>query len=136
MSGPAGRVLVEGTARGRLLRLGAPISFWGGVDPASGRISDPRHPDHGTDIAGRILAASATVGSSSSSAVMLELLRIGRAPAALLLAEPDAILVLGVIVAREMGYPTIPVLEVAAEDIAKLPDGAEIQVDNGAIRPV
>lgn len=136
MSDPAGRVLVEGTARGRLLRLGAPISFWGGVDPASGRISDPRHPDHGTDIAGRILAAPATVGSSSSSAVMLELLRIGRAPAALLLVEPDAILVLGVIVAREMGYPTIPVLEVAAEDIAKLPDGAEIQVDNGAIRLV
>lgn len=136
MTGIAGRVLVDGIGQGPLLLLGAPICFWGGVDPETGRIGDPRHPDHGAEIAGRVLAAPATVGSSSSSAVMLELLRIGRAPAALLLAEPDAILVLGVIVAREMGYPTIPVLEVAAEDIAKLPDGAEIQVDNGAIRPV
>ena len=104
------RVLVA-EAAGTVLRLAAPISFWGGVDPADGRITDPRHPDHGTSIAGRVLVLPTTIGSSSSSAILLELLAAGRGPAALILGQPDAILVLGVLVAGEMGYGTIPVLE-------------------------
>lgn len=136
MTGITGRVLVDGAGQGQLLLLGAPISFWGGVDPETGRISDPRHPDHGADISGRVLALPATVGSSSSSAVMLELLRLGQAPAALLLAEADAILTLGVIVAREMNYATIPVLEVAAGDLAALPRDGEIRVEGGVITSV
>lgn len=118
-----GRVLLDGAARGPLLRLVEPISFWGGVDPASGTLTDPRHPRHGASIAGTVLAFAATRGSSSSSAIMLELLRVGKAPAALLLGEPDAILALGIIVGREMGYPAIPVLALAAADQALLPDG-------------
>lgn len=134
MTGLGGRVLVPGTATGKLLRLTAPISFWGGVDPATGRISDPRHPEHGLDIAGRVLALPATVGSSSSSAIMLELLRIGKAPAAVLLGKVDAILVLGVIVAREMGYNTIPVLDVSEAELARLPANATLQIiEDGGI---
>jgi predicted aconitase with swiveling domain len=53
----------------------------------------------------------AAIGSSSSSAVLLELIHNGCAPIALLLGEPDAILALGVIVAREMGYGTLPVVQ-------------------------
>ncbi|MEJ2122231.1 MAG: DUF126 domain-containing protein, partial [Alphaproteobacteria bacterium] len=79
------RILIPGAAEGPLLRLRAPISFWGGVDPKSGRLADPRHPDHGASVAGTVLAVPETIGSSSSSAVMLELMRGGAAPAALLL---------------------------------------------------
>lgn len=130
------RILVAGEAQGTLLRLAAPISFWGGVDAGSGRIADPRHPDHGAEIAGTVLAIEATIGSSSSSAVMLELLRIGKAPAALLLGEIDAILTLGVIVAREMGYPTIPVLALSAGEIARLPaNGTRLSVEGDKIVP-
>ena len=91
-----GRVLVAGAGEGPLLRLSAPISFWGGVDPLSGRIADPRHPDHGRSVAGMVLAVPSAVGSSSSSAIMLELLRNGVAPAAVLMGTADAILALGV----------------------------------------
>lgn len=105
-----GEVLIAGTAEAPVLCLGKPISFWGGVDPFSGRITDPRHPDHGAVIGGQVLVLPGTIGSSSSSAVMLELMASGRAPAALILAEPDAILVLGVVVAREMGHGAIPAL--------------------------
>ena len=124
-----GRVLVPGEAEGRVLALAAPISFWGGVDPATGRIADPRHPDHGAEIAGRVLALPAAIGSSSSSAIMLELLRNGKAPAALLLGAVDAILVLGVIVARELGEPTIPVLALDPGDLACLPRDGWIKVE-------
>jgi len=117
------RVLVDGTAQGPLLRLAEPISFWGGVDPATARLTDPRHPQHGVSIAGMVLALAATRGSSSSSAIMLELLARGIAPAALLLGEPDAILALGVLVGREMGYQAIPVLAIPAIEQARLPTG-------------
>jgi predicted aconitase with swiveling domain len=124
----AEEVLLPGAARGPLLRLGKPISFWGGVDPWSGRITDPRHPDHDRMIGGTILALPGTIGSSSSSAVMLELLAGGRAPAALLLAEPDAILTLGVVVGGEMGYGTIPVLRLSAAAQQALPQRARLAI--------
>ena len=98
-------VLVPGPETiGEALVLGKAISFWGGIDPASGAISDPRHPQHGTSIAGRVLFLPATIGSSSASAVLLELVRNRLAPAAIVMHEPDAILLLGLIVAHEMGW--------------------------------
>jgi len=122
------RVLVPGTARGPLMRLRAPISFWGGVDPVSGRVADPRHPDFGRAVGGTVLVVPSTVGSSSSSAIMLELLRCGTAPAALLLGKADAILALGVVVARELGRAGIPVVEIAAEALASLDEGIPVRV--------
>jgi predicted aconitase with swiveling domain len=100
-------ILVPGKAgEGEALVLTAPISFWGGVDPRTGRIADVRHPQHGEVISGRVLFLPGTIGSSSASAVLMELVHNGRAPAALVLHEPDAILLLGLIVAREMGWET------------------------------
>ena len=63
-------------------------------------------PQHGETIAGTVLFLPGTIGSSSASAVLLELVHNGNAPAALVLHEPDAILLLGLIVAREMGWTT------------------------------
>lgn len=109
-------VLVPGTGgRGPALVLDAPISFWGGVDPATGRIADVRHPQLGASVAGTVLFLPGTIGSSSASAVLLELVHNGHAPAALVLHEPDAILLLGLIVAREMGWETPVALRLPRE---------------------
>jgi len=123
-----GRPLVPGEASGRLLRLTHPISFWGGVDPVAGEIVDPRHPQFGARLAGRVLAIPSAVGSSSSSAIMLELLREGTAPAAILMGRADAILALGAVVAGELGYDTIPIVEVDPEVMASIPDGSTVDV--------
>jgi uncharacterized protein len=99
-----GEVLIEGRPiRGEAMALTAPISFWGGVNPKTGEIADVRHPEFGRSIAGRLLLIPATIGSSSAAAILLELVHAGLAPAAIVLHEPDAILLLGLIVAREMG---------------------------------
>jgi len=104
-----GEVLLGGPATtADTLVLSAPISFWGGVDPKSGDIADTRHPEFAQNISHRAVFIPATVGSSSAAAILLELVHAGRAPAALVLHEPDAILLLGLIVAREMGM-TIPI---------------------------
>lgn len=108
--------------------MSAPISFWGGVDPLSGRIVDPRHPDHGRSIAGTVLAVPSAVGSSSSSAIMLELLRNGVAPAAVLMGTADAILALGVVVGRELGYAPIAVVQVPLASMAHFTEGVLLHV--------
>jgi uncharacterized protein len=97
----------QGTTADALV-LTAPISFWGGVDPRTGAIADARHPEFAQKISSRVLMIPATVGSSSAAAILLELVHGGIAPAAIVLHEPDAILLLGLIVAREMGMP-IPI---------------------------
>jgi predicted aconitase with swiveling domain len=127
-----GRVLFPGTATGPLLKLSAPLSLWGGIDPATGTIIHGRHPERGRNVKGSVLAIPEPIGSSSSSYVMLELIHSGNAPAALLLGRADAIIVVGCLVAREMGWPAPPMVEMGVEQI-KLIEGSEVRVRDGAI---
>lgn len=122
-------ILVPGHAGdGEALILSAPISFWGGVDPKSGRITDVRHPQWDKSIAGKVLFLPGTIGSSSASAVLMELVHNGHAPTALALNEPDAILLLGLIVAREMGWPT-PIAVKLGRPAFSAYDGKSVRVD-------
>lgn len=104
------RVLVPGRAEGPALILESPLSLWGGVDVARGLIVDPTHPQRGESLSGRIVSLPRGRGSSSSSSVLAELLRIGRGPAGLVLAEPDSILVVGSLVARYLYGSECPVV--------------------------
>jgi len=124
-----GKAWVEGEASGPLLPLRTPLSFWGGVDPLTGRITDPRHPNHGALLAGQVLAMPGTIGSSSSSAVLLELIRNRVAPAGIVLVRGDAILALGSLVARELGYPPVPILVAPRESWAELLTGTLVRFE-------
>jgi predicted aconitase with swiveling domain len=104
------RVLVAGTAEGEALVLDEPLSFWGGVDPATGLVIDARHPQRGERVTGRVLVMPSGRGSSSSSTVLAEAVRAGTAPAAIVLLKTDPILALGAIVARELYGAAIPVV--------------------------
>jgi uncharacterized protein len=129
-----GKVQIAGEADGPVLKLRKPISFWGGVDQKTGAIADPRHPDHPASVAGTILVLPGMIGSSSSSFVLAELMMDGNAPAALILPEPDAILPLGVMVAAEMGWGSIPVLLLPVEQQEALENGMRIKIaKDGAI---
>lgn len=123
-----GETLLAGQASGPVLRLEAPISFWGGVDPASGRVVDPRHPQYRTCVAGTMLLVPATIGSSSSSSVLLELIAQGRAPAAIALGKADAILCLGAVVATAMGLSAPPVIALPAEKQRALATGSFVRL--------
>jgi predicted aconitase with swiveling domain len=129
---PEARTLVAGTAEGRALVLDESLSLWGGVDPATGDIIDPRHPQHGANVAGRILVMPSGRGSSSSSSVLAEAIRAGTAPAAIVLGEADPILALGAIVARELFGGTIPVV-VAADSALRTDDLVTIRADETGV---
>ena len=71
-------VLFDGEAEGNVLALQAPICFWGGLDPKTGQITDPHHPNHQADVADKILTVPEIVGSSSSSQILLESMYQGK----------------------------------------------------------
>lgn len=121
--------LVPGRAAGPVLALSEPLSLWGGVDPSSGRIVETRHADYGRSIAGYILAMPAVRGSSSSSSVLAELLRGGVGPLGIVLGEPDEILAVGAVVARELYGVDCPVLLLGPDDYARAASYASMTID-------
>ena len=126
--------LHPGTARGPLLRLTEPLSFWGGSDE-HGTIIDTHHSQHGTSLTGAVVLLRSGRGSSSSSSVLAELIRSGAGPAALVLAEPDGILTLGALVAAELYGTRLPIALLPPELHAALPDHGDAEVsctDDGA----
>ncbi len=124
----ATHILFDGEAAGDLLKLEAPICFWGGLDAVTGKVIDPKHPDFGTCVTGKILAVPEIVGSSSSSQILLELLHESTEPAAIILGEADAIIAMAVLVAREMGFGTIPILQAKLDDLVA---GSQLEISNG-----
>ncbi|MFM7719137.1 MAG: aconitase X swivel domain-containing protein [Actinomycetota bacterium] len=109
--------------------LDEPLSFWGGVDPTTGAIVDVHHPQRGERVTGRALVLPSGRGSSSSSSVLAEAIRLGTGPAAIVLAEPDPILALASIVAAELYGAGIPVVVVDAATYPSLRTGHRVAVE-------
>ncbi len=122
------RTLVAGRASGIALVLEEPLSFWGGLDPDTGTLIDTHHPQRGVVLTDRILVMPSGRGSSSSSYVLAESIRAGKAPAAIVLGETDGIVALGAIVARELYGSTIPVIVLDPDAYASIADGAAVEV--------
>ncbi|MFY0727441.1 aconitase X [Pseudomonas sp. NFX15] len=125
-----GRSLVAGAAQGALLFADVGLSFWGGVDPCTGEVIDRHHPLSGQHLAGRVLAIPSGRGSCTGSSVLMELISNGHAPAALVLAEADEILTLGVLVAQTIFARSLPVLCIGQEAFAALRGQAFARVEN------
>lgn len=128
-------VLVPGTASGAVLALAEPLSFWGGVHEREGTIIDVHHPQHGASVAGRVLVMPRGRGSSSSSSVLAEVVRAGVGPAAIVLAEPDPILVIGAMVAEALYGVTVPIVVADAMTYARAQVAARLHVTPAGITP-
>jgi predicted aconitase with swiveling domain len=130
-----GRALVAGVAEGSALVLSEPLSLWGGLNPDTGEIIDRHHPQSGQNVRGRALVMPAGRGSSSASSILLEALRQGNAPCAIIVREVDGILALGAVVAQTLYDVSMPVVVLTADDYARLGDGMRVRVatDGGVI---
>jgi len=123
-----GRALVAGEVEAEALVADEPLSFWGGYDQRTGEIIDRRHPLSGKMAAARVLALPASRGSSTTTAVLLEAVKSGKAPAAIVTVAVDYFFSLASIVANEMYGKPIPIVAVAPEDFAALRTGQLIRV--------
>lgn len=129
-----GKVIIPGEAQGRALVGNEPLSFWGGYDWRTGEIIDRRHVLSGQNAKGKILAIPFTRGSSTTTAVLLEAVRVGTAPAAIITADTDFFLALASVVAEELYAASLPLVALEEEDFAKLRTNDEMQVmDDGRV---
>ena len=126
-------VVVEGAAEGEIIVSRRPISFWGGVDAATGTIIDRRHDRCGQCISGGVFAFPEEKGSSTASAVLVELIHNGHAPAAILTCRIAPIVALGVIVAEQLYGTSVPVLTLSAEDFDQLPEQGYVRISAGGV---
>lgn len=124
-----GRTLARGVATGEVVVLEEPLSFWGGVDAREGIVVSEHHPQFGILLRERVLVMPSGRGSSSSSSVLAEAIRLGTAPAAILLREVDPIIVLGALVAQELYGVELPVVALGEEDYRSLSQGDVVSVD-------
>lgn len=124
-----GTVLVKGGGSGPLLVSDMPLSFWGGYNQFTGEVIDRRHPLSGKIATGCMLAIPASRGSSTTTAVLLEAIRRGTAPAALITSQVDTFLVLASVVADELYQKPIPVLTLDAEAFKLLNSGQYAALD-------
>lgn len=132
--GVRGEVLQAGEATGEVVRLEAPLSFWGGFDPASGTVIDRHHPQHGLGIAGRVLVLPASRGSAGTPAGVAESLRRGKGPVAIVLGTVDVNVAVGALVAERLYGIAIPVVAVTAASLGWFESGRRVRVDRaGAI---
>lgn len=134
-----------GEISGDVLVSDTELSFWGGVDPQTGRILDRHHDLSDELMKDKILALPAGRGSCASSGVVMELLANGMGPKAILLKRPDDIIAFGVIVAEEVFGCSIPVIVLGEQHYERLRtsrsviirhgnlwlDGALVEVENG-----
>ncbi|HLU53783.1 MAG TPA: DUF126 domain-containing protein [Acidimicrobiia bacterium] len=128
--------LVAGHAQGPVLHLEEPLSFWGGVDIATGVITDRNHPQAGESVTGKVLVVPHTRGSSSTSSVIAEMIRVGTAPAAVVLRNRDPVVVLGAVVARELYGRVLPVVAVGEDLHERLAASAFAEVVPGGVREI
>ena len=123
-----GRILHSGTASGEILLLDAPLSFWGGFDPATGTILDQQHPQAGESVGGKILALRETRGSAGTPAAIAEAIRRGCGPLAFLMVRPDVNVVTGVKVADHLYGETVPVVTIPEADFERLRNGMKMTI--------
>jgi hypothetical protein len=133
----AGHAVVAGEAEGDALVTHDALSFWGGYDFRTGEIIDRHHHLAGVRAAGRILAVPFSKGSSTTTAVLLEAVRAGTAPAAILTTGADPFFALASIVADVMYGKSFPVVSLEAADFASLQTGMHLTIDrSGVVRRI
>ena len=123
------RPVIAGRGEGPALVSPEALSFWGDVDPATGRVTNPRHPLHGERLAGRILVLPQGRGSCTTSNILLELIRTGQAPVAIVSRSVEPVLAVGPLVGEAMYGRTIPMVTVDAETYARIRTGDWLDVD-------
>lgn len=123
-----GKPVIAGKASGIALVSHEPLSFWGGYDWKSGEITDRRHPLSGENASGKVLVIPFTRGSSTTTAVLLEAIRAGTAPVAIITTATDFFFALASVVAGELYEKSFPLIALSEMDFGLINTGNHIEV--------
>ena len=119
-----GRTIFPGQASGTALVSRMGISFYGGVDPETGVVTEAGHDLEGQYIAGKILVFPTGKGSTVGSYVLYRLKKNGHGPLAIINADCETITAVGCIIAE------IPCIDQV--DLSQIHTGMQITLDTEA----
>lgn len=125
-----GRRVMGGYAEGEALVSVDPVSFYGGVDPVTGCITEPGHCCCGENITGKVFIFPTGKGSTVGSYVIYRMKKLGTAPAAIINVETEAILATGCVISN------VPLVDKLDKDPLKvIESGMRIRVkaDEGIV---
>jgi len=125
-----GRKVMGGTAEGKALVSTDSVSFYGGVDPVTGIITDPGHSCHGENITGKIFVFPTGKGSTVGSYVIYRMAKLGTAPAAIINVETEAILATGCVISD---IPLVDMLDKNPIDVIKNGMRVRVNADEGTV---
>jgi predicted aconitase with swiveling domain len=125
-----GRTVVPGYAEGEALVTREPISGWGGIDPAQGRIIESRHELNGLCFTGKVLVFPSAKGSSGWSSFFQATRLLGTAPVAMIVASLSTKSALGAVVTR---VPAVTDLDQDPCELIRTGDWVRVDATHGLI---
>lgn len=125
--------MMPGNVSAEALASDTPLSFWGGVDVATGMIQDVHHDLCGENTAGKVLCIPYDRGSCSGSGIIFEMLRQGTNPAAILCIEAEAVLALGPVIGERVYRRSMPIRTVSEEVLVQIRSGDIVTFTKDAI---
>ena len=117
------KVIVQGKARGLVLKTNNPINFLGAVDKLTGTIHDKKHDIFEKSIKDSVLVFPHGVGSSVGAYTIYSLKENGTAPVAMICQKAD------LTVASGCALANIPMIVVSNEEFDSIQDGNHIIID-------
>jgi predicted aconitase with swiveling domain len=119
-----GRKVMGGAAEAEALVSPEPVSFYGGVDPVTGCITEPGHCCCGENITGKVFVFPQGKGSTVGSYVIYRMKKLGTAPAAIVNTETEAIIATGCVISD------IPLVDKLDRDpLQVIETGMRVRVD-------
>ena len=95
-----GRKIYKGVAEGEAIATKDGISFYGGVDPDTGKVVEVGHELEGQSIIGKILVFPTGKGSTVGSYTLYRMKKNNTAPAAIVNRQIDTIIAVGCIISE------------------------------------
>jgi predicted aconitase with swiveling domain len=120
-----GRIIYKGKAQGEALVTSQPISFYGGVDPNTGVVTEKGHELQGQSVKGKILVFPQGKGSTVGSYTLYRMKKNGVAPAGMINKECETIIAVGAIISE------IPCIDKV--DVAKIKTGSKVSIENDLV---
>ncbi len=125
-----GRRVMGGVAEGEALVSVDPVSFYGGVDPETGFVTEPGHCCCGENVSGRVFVFPTGKGSTVGSYVIYRMRKLGTAPAAIVNVETEAILATGCVISD---IPLVDKLDIDPLEAIKTGMRVRVNGDDGTV---
>jgi len=122
------KTIVQGTAKGIILKSNNPINFLGAVDKKTGIIRDTHHDLYQKSVRDVVLVFPHGIGSSVGAYTIYSLKANNSAPRAMICQKAD------LTVASGCALANIPLVVVTKEEYDSLVNGNEITIDNDLIK--